>query len=178
MVKEFNGTYKFPFNWNLVVSCFWVKYPNPFSKHVLSEDVFSRFITDKNVLITRKLLVKERTFHIPKWAEKFVHVSNVYVVEESHIDPAKGTLTSYTKNFSSNSLMTVVEKCVYSKDPNNPNMTLCSKQAHIYSPLLFGAGSAIEQFAVKRFKKNADKATLGLNWIIEKFKVKMFQNSC
>jgi len=37
---------------------------------------------------------------------------------------------------------------------------------------MFGAGSAIEQFTVKRFKKNADKASLGLNWILEKFQVK------
>ena len=105
MVKEFYGTYAFPFTWDQVVSCFWVKYPNPFSKHVLSEDVFCRFLTEKNVLITRKLLVKERTFHVPKWAEKFITMKNVYVVEESHCDPENKILTSYTKNFSSNSFM-------------------------------------------------------------------------
>lgn len=174
MVKEFNGNYKFPYKWDIVSSCFWVKYPNPFSKHVLSEDVLSRKITDSNVLVTKKLLVKERTFPIPKWAEKFVTFKNVFVLEESHCDRDNKTLTSFTRNISSTKLMTVVEKCVYTQDPSNPGQTLCTKQAHIYSPLLFGAGSAIEQFAVKRFKKNADKATMGLNWILDKFQVKNY----
>lgn len=105
MVKEFYGKYTFPFKWDTVVSCFWVKYPNPFSKHVLSEDVFSRFMTDSDVIITRKVLVKERTFHIPKWAEKFVSMKNVYVVEESHCDRRNKSLTSYTKNICGTSLM-------------------------------------------------------------------------
>lgn len=174
MVKEFYGNYTFPYRWDTVSSCFWVKYPNPFSKHVLSEDVFDRFVTKSNVLVTKKLLVKERTFHVPKWVEKAVTFNDVFVLEESHCDRENKTLTSYTKNISSTKLMTVVEKCVYTQDPNDPSKTLCTKQAHIYSPLLFGAGSAIEQFAVKRFKKNADKASLGLNWILEKFKVKSY----
>jgi hypothetical protein len=35
---------------------------------------------------------------------------------------------------------------------------------------LFGAGAAVEQFALKRFQKNADKASKGLLWILEKFR--------
>ncbi len=52
-------------------------------------------------------------------------------------------------------------------DPANPEVTKCTKQAQIYSPL-FGAGAAIEQFALTRFKKNADKAAKGLQFILEK----------
>jgi hypothetical protein len=48
------------------------------------------------------------------------------------------------------------------------------KEAKISSPLLFGAGAAIEQFALKRFKKNADKASLGMQWILEKFQYKRY----
>lgn len=172
MVLEYTSNYTFPYKWDVVASCFWVKYPNPFSKHVHSEDVYSRVLTDSNVMVTKKLLVKERTFPIPKWAEKFVSIKKVFVVEESHCDRDNHTLTSYTKNMSLTSFMTVVETCVYTKDPSNSNHTLCTKQAHIYSPLLFGAGTTMEKFAMKRFKKNADRASLGLNWILEKFKVK------
>lgn len=70
----------------------------------------------------------------------------------------------------------MLEKCVYTKDPNNPEQTICTKQAQIYSPLLFGAG--IEQFALRKFKKNADKATKGLTWILEKFQVNKFKGYC
>ena len=110
MVKEYFGTYQFPFKWEIVAAGFWVKYPNPFSKHVLSEDVISRHITDNNILVTKRLLVKERTFHLPKWANSFVSLKHVYVVEESHCDPVKKTLTSYTRNFSLTSMMVV---CTY-----------------------------------------------------------------
>lgn len=89
----------------MVVAGFWMKYPNPFSKHVISEDVISRYLTEDNVLVTRKLIVKERNFHIPKWAERFVTFKHVYVIEETYCDPNKKTFTSTTRNFSSTSFM-------------------------------------------------------------------------
>jgi hypothetical protein len=107
MVKEYFGTYTFPFSWEIVAAGFWVKYPNPFSKHVLSEDVISRYVTDNNVLVTKRLLVKERNFHLPKWADGFVNLRHVYVVEETHCDPVKKSLTSYTRNFSLTSMMVI-----------------------------------------------------------------------
>lgn len=168
MVKEFFVSYTFPFRWEVVASGFWVKYPNPFSKHVISEDVISRYITDTNVLITKRLLIKERNFHVPKWASSLVHFNNhVYVIEESHCDPNTKTLTTITKNSSMTSLMTVMEKCEYTVDPTNAQKTICTKKARIYSPL-FGAGAALEQFGLKRFQKNADKATKGLEWILQR----------
>jgi hypothetical protein len=107
MVKEYFGTYKFPFKWEQVAAGFWVKYPNPYSNHVLSEDVVSRYVTDDNVLVTKRLLVKERNFHTPKWAERFVTLNHVYVMEETHCDPEKKTLTSFTRNFSLTSMMVI-----------------------------------------------------------------------
>ena len=66
---------------------------------------------------------------------------------------------------------------MYTVDPNNPNETKCVKQAKIVSPL-FGAGAAIEQFALTRFKKNADKAAKGLQFILEKFSLNKFKGYC
>lgn len=105
MVKEYSGIYNFPFKWEEVAAGFWVKYPNPYSNHVLSEDVISRHLTDNNILVTKRLLVKERNFPVPRWAERFVTKNHVYVVEETHCDPVKKTLTSYTRNFSLTSMM-------------------------------------------------------------------------
>ena len=132
MVKEYFGTYTFPFKWEIVSAGFWVKYPNPFSKHVMSEDVISRYMTDNNVLVTKRLLVKERNFHMPKWADGYVkNYKHVYVLEESICDPNKKILTTYTRNFSLTSMMTVVEKCVYTKDPSNPELTICTDRKSV-----------------------------------------------
>ena len=92
-----------------MATVFWIKYPNPFSKHVVSEDVISRYLTDDNKLVTKKLLVKERTFQIPKWAERYVSIKRVYIIEETICDPKNQILTSYTKNFSSTSLMVILK---------------------------------------------------------------------
>ena len=105
MVKEYFGTFTFPYRWELVVSGFWVKYPNPYSNHVLSEDVISRYVTDDDVLVTRRLLVKERNFHIPKWAERLINFKHVYVIEETRCDLKNNSFVSTTRNFSSNSMM-------------------------------------------------------------------------
>ena len=109
MVNEFFGTYSFPFRWETVAAGFCFKYPNPFSKHVLSEDVISRHMNENKILITKRLLVKERNFHLPKWAYKFISVRHVYVIEESSCDPRSTTLTTFTRNFSLTSMMVTEE---------------------------------------------------------------------
>lgn len=169
-MKEFSNTYTFPFNWEQVASGFWIKYPNPFSKHVLSEDVVSRYINADKILITKRLLVKERNVPIPKWLERFTHVpKHVYIIEETHCDPKSKTLVSYTRNFTFTSAMTCIEKCVYTPDPEDADKkTICTKEAQIVSNFRM-AGTTIEKFALQSFKRNADRATKGLLFILEKF---------
>jgi len=170
-MKEFSNTYTFPFSWEVVASGFWIKYPNPFSKHVLSEDVISRHINAERVLVTKRLLVKERNVPIPKWLDRLMHVpKNVYIIEETYCDPRTKTLTSYTRNFTFTSAMTCIEKCVYKQDPTDPTKTVCKKEAQIISNLRV-AGTTIEKFALQSFKRNADRAAKGLLFILEKFQV-------
>jgi hypothetical protein len=47
-------------------------------------------------LFTKRLLVK--TNPAPKWAEKFITVRTVNIVEESIVDPAAQTVETYTYN--------------------------------------------------------------------------------
>ena len=66
------------------------------SKHVLTEDVLSRYMED-NKLICRRLLTK--TNKVPKWGEVLVgRDSQVLIIEESVVDPVQKTLTTYTRN--------------------------------------------------------------------------------
>jgi len=48
----------------------FLRYPNPFATHVLSEDTLHREFRGNGVLYTRRLLTK--TNKIPKWGEKFL----------------------------------------------------------------------------------------------------------
>ncbi|VDL85239.1 unnamed protein product [Nippostrongylus brasiliensis] len=47
----------FPYSFDEVASVFWDRYPNSFAKHIVSEDVLERKITE-NTIVTKKLIVK------------------------------------------------------------------------------------------------------------------------
>lgn len=152
------------FNWNQVTSAFWTRYPNPFSRHVLSEDIISRSVVG-NKLVTKKLTRK--TNSPPRWAERFVNSRVACIVEESIVDPEAKTLTTYTRNITFTRLMVVEEKCVYSVHPSNKEWTMCKKESWISSGI-FGFARPVERFGVERYKSNSSKAVKGLNHVLEK----------
>ena len=43
----------YQFSWDTVVTAFWRRYPNPFSTHVLTEDVLERY-REGNQLISKR----------------------------------------------------------------------------------------------------------------------------
>ena len=61
----------------------------------------------------------------------------------------------------------VEEKCVYRVNPENNKWTVCEKSAWVTSSV-FGFGAAIQAFGLDRFKKNAVKASLGYEHVLEK----------
>ena len=74
------------------------------SKHVLTEDILSRYIKNER-LYTRRLLTK--TNAVPKWGERFIPSSTrkAFIIEESVVDPKAKTITTYTRNIALQSIM-------------------------------------------------------------------------
>ncbi|XP_005106436.1 PRELI domain-containing protein 1, mitochondrial [Aplysia californica] len=164
MVKFLFTCSVFKYSWEQVATGLWQRYPNPNSKHVLTEDVISRH-TDGNKLISRRVLTK--TNKIPKWGERFVGGdSHVLIIEESVVDPDQKTLTTYTRNIGLQKIMSVDEKCVYRTSPDNSSWTVCERSAFISSSLPFGFSKPIEVFGVKRFRANAEKAAQGFDYVL------------
>lgn len=73
---------------------YFVRYPNPFARHVLSVDVVDRWIdAETGQLHTKRLILKRGI--IPKWASKWLPASNMsggrgldaWILEESVVDP-------------------------------------------------------------------------------------------
>uniref|UniRef100_A0A3Q1C522 PRELI/MSF1 domain-containing protein n=1 Tax=Amphiprion ocellaris TaxID=80972 RepID=A0A3Q1C522_AMPOC len=120
--------------WHQVLAAFWQRYPNPYSGHVLTEDVLYREVTPSNHLLSRRLLTK--TNRLPGWAERVfpAHLSRaVYVLEDSIVDPDTNTLTTKTWNLNHNTLMTVVERCLFEEDRSRPSWTRLRREAWICS---------------------------------------------
>uniref|UniRef100_A0A8C4QI15 PRELI domain containing 1a n=1 Tax=Eptatretus burgeri TaxID=7764 RepID=A0A8C4QI15_EPTBU len=153
-------------SWDHVSSAFWQRYPNPYSKHVLSEDVLEREVTTDCKLRTRRLLSK--TSRLPRWAERFFPGGSLrpaYIVEDSVVDPHRRTLMTHTWNVNHVRLMVVEEKCEYMVHPDNCAWTLVYRQAWISSNI-FGFSRAIQEFGLARFKSNVTKTVKGFEYIL------------
>ncbi|XP_012283426.1 PRELI domain-containing protein 1, mitochondrial [Orussus abietinus] len=162
MVKYYENSIIFQFNWAQVAQGFWQRYPNPNSSHVLSEDTVFREVKNGK-LYSKRLLTK--TNRVPKWGERFISMNVVKVVEESIVDPKEKMLTTYTRNLGYTKVMSVVEKVVYKVSEDNPEWTVANRSAWIDSQV-FGFSRAIQAFGLDRFKKNCAKMSGGFNYVL------------
>uniref|UniRef100_A0A087Y1Q5 PRELI/MSF1 domain-containing protein n=1 Tax=Poecilia formosa TaxID=48698 RepID=A0A087Y1Q5_POEFO len=166
MVKYFCSTSDIKSTWDHVVSAFWQRYPNPFSTHVLTEDVVYREVTTDHRLLSRRLLMK--TNRLPRWAERFFPAGMsryVYILEDSIVDPVNRSLTTYTWNLNHTTLMSVEERCVFLDSAEQPATTQLKREAWISSSI-FGFSKPIQEFGLARFKSNQVKAMKGLEYTL------------
>ncbi|KAI7794678.1 PRELI domain-containing protein 1, mitochondrial-like [Triplophysa rosa] len=149
-------------SWEFVLTAFWQRYPNPYSTHVLTEDVVFREVTSDNCLLSRRLLTK--TNRLPRWAECIFPAnlsSSVYIIEDSVIDLDNRRFTTLTWNVNHAKLMRVEERCVFFSDQNRPAWTRLIREAWISSGV-FGLSRPIQEFGLARLRSNQMKAMKGL----------------
>ncbi|XP_053713443.1 PRELI domain-containing protein 1, mitochondrial-like isoform X1 [Synchiropus splendidus] len=166
MVKYFCSKVDINSTWEQVASAFWQRYPNPFSTHVLTEDVVYREVTADNRLLSRRLLMK--TNRLPRWAERFFPSGmsrSVYIIEDSIVDPVNRSLTTYTWNLNHTTLMSVEERCVFQDAEDQPATTRLKREAWISSGI-YGFSRPIQEFGLARFKSNQAKAMRGLEFAL------------
>ncbi|KTF75356.1 hypothetical protein cypCar_00047576 [Cyprinus carpio] len=148
--------------WDQVLAAFWQRYPNPYSTHVLTEDVLFREVTPDNLLLSRRLLTK--TSRLPRWAERVFPGNlsrSVYIIEDSVVDLGNRSLTTLTWNVNHAKLMRVVERCVFAGEQDRPVWTRITREAWISSGV-FGLSRPIQEFGLARFRSNQVKAMKGL----------------
>ncbi|XP_037531852.1 PRELI domain containing 1a [Nematolebias whitei] len=168
MVKHFCCTGVLKNTWDQVCTAFWQRYPNPYSNHVLTEDIVFREVTPNNCLVSRRLLTK--TSRAPRWMERYLpkHMaSSAYVIEDSIVDPQKRTMTTLTWNISHARLMSVEEHCRYQINPENGCWTEITREARISSGVC-GLSRAIQEFGLARFKTSVTKTMKGFEYVLAK----------
>ncbi|XP_072119766.1 PRELI domain-containing protein 1, mitochondrial-like [Mobula birostris] len=152
-------------SWDQVFAAFWQRYPNPYSKHVLTEDVIHREITPERV-ISRRLLTK--TSVVPRWAKRLFPTNvahSAFVLEDSVVDLKHKTLTTFTRNINHSRLMVVQEFCVYGLHPENMNWTQIKREAWISSSL-YGFSLAIQECGLASFKNSITKTMKGFEYVL------------
>ncbi|XP_062331916.1 PRELI domain containing 1a [Osmerus eperlanus] len=168
MVKYFVCVGLLKSTWDQVCIAFWQRYPNPYSNHVLTEDIIFREVTPGNCLISRRLLTK--TSRAPRWAEKYLPVhmaSSAYIIEDSIVDPITRTMTTVSWNISHARLMSVEERCEYRINPENTSWTEIKREAWISSKV-YGLSRAIQEFGLARFKTSSTKTMKGFEYVLGK----------
>lgn len=150
----------FSYSWDQVAKIFWFRYPNPFSKHVQTEDILCRKV-NKGTLYTKRLLTK--TIRIAYFGVNLT-IKNEPIIEESVIDPVNHTIETTTYNIGTSTAV-VKEECSYKQ--NGEKQTLVERKAWIASSKLYFS-RAIEAYLIRRFRKTTTKTCLGLQFVLEK----------
>ncbi|GBN14890.1 PRELI domain-containing protein 1, mitochondrial [Araneus ventricosus] len=157
-MKFFEGADVFPYTWLQIADIFWLRYPNPYSKHVRTEDVLYRKV-ENGVLHTKRLLTK--TVRFTSFGYN-ISIKNEPIIEESFIDPRKQTIQTYTWNVGT-SIAQIKEECFYRK--KEENNTIIERKAWIQRTKLY-LPSIIESYMIRRFQKNVQKTCKGLEYVL------------
>ncbi|XP_006874621.1 PREDICTED: PRELI domain-containing protein 1, mitochondrial-like isoform X2 [Chrysochloris asiatica] len=173
MVKYFLGQSVLRSSWDQVFAAFWQRYPNPYGKHVLTEDIVHREVIPDQKLLSRRLQTK--TNRMPRWAERLfppaIVAHSVYILEDSIVDPQNQTMATFTWNINHARLMVVEERCVYCVNSDNSGWTEIHREAWVSSSL-FGVSRAVQEFGLAGFKSNVTKTMKGFEYILAKLQAK------
>eukprot|EP00037_Helgoeca_nana_P008444 m.75324 g.75324 ORF g.75324 m.75324 type:complete len:198 (-) comp18943_c1_seq1:29-622(-) len=154
--------------WERVTFAHWIKYPNPLSAHVLTADTLERRVDPQTgCMHSTRLMTK--TNRKPQWMTRLMGESHAFVVEESVLDPRARTFTTFSKNVTLTSWMTVEEMCEYSVSDENPEWTSCKTTARVTSPVRIG--DMLERFGIERFKANSDKAKRAVLYALDRVRL-------
>ncbi|MCJ1362906.1 hypothetical protein MMC16_002012 [Acarospora aff. strigata] len=125
MVKFYESSFSYDYPFPAVTLAYFLRYPNPYSKHVLSTDVIDRtFDATTQRLSTTRLHLKRSKLPpaVVKLLPKGILGSSSdagqsYILEKSVIDVREGWMRTESRNLEWTGILSVVEKQVYYRRP-------------------------------------------------------------
>ncbi|KAI9754203.1 MAG: tyrosine protein phosphatase yvh1 [Chaenotheca gracillima] len=122
MVKFYESTFSYDYSFSAVSLAYFLRYPNPYSKHVLSTDVIDRYVDPvTHRLHTVRLHLKRSKIPAPVLRllpRGVLGASNSnsgqsLVLEKSVVDAKEGWMETENKNLEWTGILSVVEKQKY-----------------------------------------------------------------
>lgn len=156
------------YRWSQVCGVFFHRYPNPWSKHVLSDDVISREVCG-DVMKTVRVVVKKNK--IPRMFTSLFRgrANDGLYIEESYINRASCTIISYTRTVSFRSLGLFDERCSYTPSTNNSLWTCLKREAWATGNGRSFITRPLEKFVVSKYRGEAKKSSKGLHYVLQQF---------
>ncbi|KAF7898292.1 hypothetical protein EAF00_004738 [Botryotinia globosa] len=119
MVKFFESSYSYDYSFPAVTFAYFLRYPNPYSTHVLSSDVISRTVCPETGRL-RTLRIHRKSTRLPSAVLKLLPKSvlgNVrsdrsesYILETSEVDIKEGWMKTESRNLDWTGILSVVER--------------------------------------------------------------------
>lgn len=163
MVKFYTNHYYYDYPWPIVTLAWFLRYPNPYSKHVISVDVIDRSINDEGYLQTTRLILKRGK--LPKWGTKLFKISESYILEDSIVNLKSNQMFTLTRNLDHTKVMKIIENQTYSS--KDSNRTFVNITARIKSSFGWGFTNKIEKFGVIKFSKNVINSRAGMTYVLK-----------
>lgn len=137
MVKFYENSFDYDFSFPAVTLAYFLRYPNPYAKHVLSTDVIDRhFDSETQRLTTTRLHLKRSKIPSPvlKLLPKGIlgsggDAGESYVLEKSTVDMNEGWMQTETRNLEWTGILSVIEKQKYQRLPITQPITTVSSEA-------------------------------------------------
>ncbi|KAF3940545.1 hypothetical protein ABW19_dt0207943 [Dactylella cylindrospora] len=112
MVKFYENGFSYDYTWQAVTLAYFLRYPNPYSTHVVSTDVISRHIDESGCLHTVR--IHHKRGKLPTAVTRFIpSISDSYILETSKVNPHTMVMETETRNLDHTSILSVVEQQVY-----------------------------------------------------------------
>ncbi|KAL1963459.1 hypothetical protein VTN77DRAFT_8360 [Rasamsonia byssochlamydoides] len=121
-MKFFENVFSYDYSFPAVSLAYFLRYPNPYSRHVLTSDVIDRYVDPetKRLHTTRLHLKKSK---IPSALLKFLpkgiggsdNSGQSYILETTVVDVQEGWMTTESRNMEWTGILSVVERQVYQR---------------------------------------------------------------
>jgi hypothetical protein len=123
-MKFFENIYTYDYSFPAVSLAYFLRYPNPYSRHVLTTDVIDRYVDPKtHRLHTTRIHLKKSKVPsgilklLPKGIGGSDNSGQSYILETTVVDVKEGWMESESRNMEWTGILSVVEKQHYQRQP-------------------------------------------------------------
>lgn len=123
-MKFFENHFHYDYSFPAVSLAFFLRYPNPYSRHVLTSDVIDRYVDpETGRLHTTRLHLKKSKIPtpmlklLPKGIGGAENSGQSYILERSVVDVKEGWMKTESRNMEWTGILSVVERQDYARQP-------------------------------------------------------------
>jgi hypothetical protein len=124
-MKFFENKFTYDYSFPAVSLAYFLRYPNPYSRHVLTTDVIDRYV-DPNTQRLHTIRIHLKKSKVPSGILKLLpkgmggsdNSGQSYILEKTIVDPKEGWMETESRNMEWTGILSVVEKQYYQRLPS------------------------------------------------------------